>query len=127
MLFLSLHIFRYEGFLIHGRCGFWFFNRSIAVIIVLNVNIVGKSSAFIPILLSCCFRNTSISMVTKPTPPQHLRAIQSRSRSSLSQNVPVLKNLPQSSTSDHQPNVIQPDMLPCHSKSIMETSAQGLN
>ncbi|XP_047139775.1 uncharacterized protein LOC124815286 [Hydra vulgaris] len=75
--------------------------------------------------------NTNSCVITKPTPPEHLRAIQSSSHMSqvkIKENVSISKylNNAQSKPSESQSGVLQPDVLSSQLKIIVETPAHVL-
>nr|XP_047132944.1 uncharacterized protein LOC124811439 [Hydra vulgaris] len=67
--------------------------------------------------------NTNICSITKPTPPDHLMAIQSSSGLHMSKYL----NNPHSNTSDSQPGILHPGVLSNQSKTIMETPVHVLS
>ncbi|XP_065661823.1 uncharacterized protein LOC136084798 isoform X1 [Hydra vulgaris] len=74
--------------------------------------------------------NTNTCGFTKPTPPEHLRAMQSSSHKSqvkIKENASKYLNNAQSNPSDGQPSVLQPDVLSSQSKTIVETPAHVLS
>ncbi|XP_065668245.1 uncharacterized protein LOC136088451 isoform X2 [Hydra vulgaris] len=74
--------------------------------------------------------NTNTCGITKPTPPENLRAIQSSSLMSqvkIKENASKYLNNAQSNPTDGQPGVLQPDVLSSQSKTIVETPAHVLS